>query len=92
MAKDPRAARLSRAIANLTRKGEYPGLGPVGLGPVGGRSVDLDPKSAHEALTRQMVTDLGDDLDEVKGRVNALIGVVLGAVVVNVVMQLVGAG
>lgn len=87
MAKDPRAARLSRAIANLTRKGEYPGLGPVG-----GRSVDLDPKSAHEALTRQMVTDLGDDLDEVKGRVNALIGVVLGAVVVNVVMQLVGAG
>lgn len=82
MAKDPRADRLRRAIDNA-------GLGG---GASAVASIDLTPKSAHEALTRQMVTDLGGDLDEVKGRVNALIGVVLGAVLLDVVMRIVGAG
>ena len=52
-------------------------------------ALDLSPKSAHEALTRQMVSDLAADLTEVKNRVNAMLWLVAGAVVVEVAMRLV---
>ena len=55
-------------------------------------SVDLTPKSAHEAITRQMVTDLAADVAEIKSRVNAVLWLVAGAVVVDVVMRLAGVG
>ena len=79
-ARDERAERLRRAIDGLRAAGE-----PV-------EAIDLAPKSAHEALTRQMVTDLGGDLDEVKKRVDATLWLVAGAVVVEIVMRLVGVG
>ncbi len=74
---DQRAARLRRAIDGLRASGE-----PV-------HAIDLAPKSAHEALTRQMVSDLAADLTEVKNRVNAMLWLVAGAVVVEVAMRLV---
>lgn len=79
MAKDARAEPLARALANLRRSGVSAPL-------------DLTPRSAHEAITRQMVTDLGADLAELKGRVNAILWLVAGAVVVNVVLGLLGGG
>ena len=79
MANDARADRLARAVANLR-------------GGAVAAPLDLTPKSAHEALTRQMVTDLGGDLDEVKKRVDATLWLVAGAVVVEIVMRLVGVG
>jgi hypothetical protein len=75
-ARDERAERLRRAIDGLRAAGE-----PVS-------TIDLAPKSAHEALTRQMVSDLAADLNEVKTRVNAMLWLVAGAVVVNVVLRL----
>jgi hypothetical protein len=75
---DQRAARLRRAIDGLRAAGE-----PV-------KTIDLAPKSAHEALTRQMVSDLAADLSEVKNRVNAMLWLVAGAVVVDVAMRIVG--
>lgn len=64
-------------------------------------SLDLAPKSAHEAMTRAMVEDLGRDLErqrgetaadlaEVEGRVNTLIWVLIGAVALDLVGRAVG--
>ena len=75
--RERRAARLRRAIDGLRASGE-----PV-------HAIDLAPKSAHEALTRQMVSDLAADLTEVKNRVNAMLWLVAGAVVVEGAMRLV---
>lgn len=36
-------------------------------------AVDLNPGCSYGAVTRQMVDDIGRDLAEVKGRVNALL-------------------
>lgn len=75
-ARDERAVRLRRAIDGLRTAGE-----PV-------TTLDLAPKSAHEAVTRQMVSDLAADLGEVKNRVNAMLWLVAGAVVVDVALRL----
>ncbi len=74
--RDARADRLRRAIDGLRAAGE-----PI-------VAIDLAPKSAHEALTRQMVSDLAADLSEVKNRVNAMLWLVAGAVVVDVALRL----
>lgn len=73
--RDQRAERLRRAIDGL-----HPGTPES--------AIDLAPKSAHEALTRQMVSDLAADLSEVKNRVNAMLWLVAGAVVVDVALRL----
>jgi hypothetical protein len=72
------AARLRGAIAGLRGDREER------------ETVDLTPKSAHEAITRQMVADLAADLAEVKTRVNAVLWLVAGAVIVDVTMRLAG--
>jgi hypothetical protein len=78
---DERTERLRRAIGNLRAAGHE-----------GIESIDLTPKSAHEAITRQMVTDVAADVGEVKNRVNAVLWLVAGAVAVDVVMRLAGVG
>ena len=84
-----RTARLRQAIANLRGAGTE---GRHGQAPGQAESVDLMPKSAHEAITRQMVTDLAADVAEIKSRVNAVLWLVAGAVAVDVVMRLAGVG
>jgi hypothetical protein len=78
---DERAKRLRRAIDGLRAAGHE-----------GIEGIDLTPKSAHEALTRQMVTDLAADVAEVKTRMNQLIGAVVIALLVDVAMRLAGVG
>lgn len=78
MARDERAERLRRALDGLAANKELP------------PAVDLSPRSAHEVVTRQMVTDLASDLAEVKTRVNAMLWLMVGAVAVDVVMRLAG--
>ncbi len=80
---DERARRLRRAIDGLRTAGDD----ALRLD-----SLDLTPKSAHEAITRQMVVDLAADLGEIKGRVNAILWLVAGAVLVDVAMRLAGVG
>ena len=80
---DERTRRLRRAID---------GLRATGLDGLRLESLDLTPKSAHEAITRQMVTDLAADLSEIKERLNAVLWLVAGAVLVDVAMRLAGVG
>jgi hypothetical protein len=84
-----RTQRLRRAIANLRAAGQEDRPAPAQARP---EPVDLTPKSAHEAITRQMVTDLAADVAEVKTRVNAVLWLVASAVAVDVVMRLAGVG
>jgi hypothetical protein len=90
-----RTQRLRRAITNLRAAGmedRQRSAQATGQGPGHAESVDLNPRSAHEAITRQMVTDLAADVAEVKTRVNAVLWLVAGAVTVDVVMRLMGVG
>jgi hypothetical protein len=52
--------------------------------------VDERPRSVYEILTRQMLEDLRHDLAEVKGRVNTLLWLVAGAVVLDWLARLLG--
>ena len=51
----------------------------------------LRPGSAYEAVTRQMVEDLGREIGEIKGRLNGLLFMVAGAIVLDVLLRLSGA-
>lgn len=53
---------------------------------------DVKPPSAYEAVTRQMVEALAEDLKEIKGRLNGLLWMVAGAIVLDVVLRLASAG
>jgi hypothetical protein len=55
-----------------------------------GERVDLGPGSAYEAVTRQMVDGVAEDVREIKERLNGLLFVVVGAVVVDVVLRVAG--
>lgn len=58
----------------------------------GSEPIGLGPASAYEAVTRQMVEAMGKDLDEIKGRLNGVLFMVAGAIVIDVALRLVGAG
>ena len=55
------------------------------------RGMELGPATAYEAVTRQMVEQLGRELGEIKGRLNGLLFMVAGAIVVDVALRLAGA-
>lgn len=50
--------------------------------------LDLDPQSAYELLTRQMVSSLSEELREIRLRVNGLLFVTITAVLTDVVIRL----
>ncbi len=52
------------------------------------RRLDLDPRSAYELLTRQMVAGLTEELREIRQRVNGLLFVTVTAVIADVVIRL----
>lgn len=56
------------------------------------RPLELGPASAYEALTRQMVERLEEDLAAIKGRLDGLLWMVAGAIVVDVVARVATAG
>jgi hypothetical protein len=49
--------------------------------------VDERPKSVYELITRRMLEDLREDISEVKGRVNALLWLMVGAILMELVMR-----
>lgn len=51
--------------------------------------IDDRPHSVYELLTRQMLNDLRSDLDEIRSRVNALLWLTVGAVLLDFIMRLV---
>lgn len=50
--------------------------------------LDLDPRSAYEVLTRQMVAEMGRELREIRLRVNGLIFATVGAVIADALLRL----
>ena len=51
--------------------------------------IDLRPASAYEAVTRQMVETMTDELREIKLRLNNLIFMLAGAIVLDVMIRLI---
>ena len=55
-------------------------------------AIDLSPVSAYEIVTRQMIEATQRDVAEIKGRINNLMVMVCGAVLVNIVLRMAGLG
>jgi len=49
--------------------------------------VDLRPASAYEAVTRQKVESLAEDLKEIKSRLNTLFYTVIGAILIDLLTR-----
>lgn len=71
-----RTAALRRAVEGLRSEGRA--------------VVDLAPGTAHEAITRRMVEELASDMAEVRNRVNSLLFLVAGAVLLEVILRIGG--
>ena len=52
--------------------------------------IDLRPGTAYEIVTRQMVESLADDLREIKARINGLIFMMVGAIVLDILGRALG--
>jgi hypothetical protein len=52
--------------------------------------IELKPAGAYEAVTRQMVESLAEELREIKNRVGNLIWMIVAAIVIDVVLRIAG--
>lgn len=52
--------------------------------------VDLEPSTAYEAITREKVESLEDDLREIKSRVDTIFYLVIGSIVVDMLTRWIG--
>ncbi len=76
-------------VSMTRRRPVHAGYGEYGEPDDGHRRpIELGPASAYEALTRQMVERMADDLAEIKGRLNGLLFLVAGAVIIDAVTRL----
>lgn len=55
-------------------------------------TLSLEPASAYEAVTRQMVVGVSEELREIKARLNGLLFIAAGSVLVDVALRLAGGG
>lgn len=49
--------------------------------------IEVRPANAYEAVTRQMVEALQEDLREIKGRLNTLLFAIVGGVAIDVIAR-----
>ena len=54
------------------------------------RTADLGMPTVYEAVTRRMVESVAEELKEIKSRLNGLLFMVAGAILVDTVLRLVG--
>ncbi len=52
--------------------------------------IDLDPTSAYEAITREKVESLEDDLREIKSRVDTIFYLIIGSILVDMLTRWMG--
>ena len=52
--------------------------------------IDTGPASTYEVVTRQMVTDLAEDLREIKSRLNALFFALVGGILLDLLGRVLG--
>ena len=55
-----------------------------------GHGVDVRPSSTYEAVTREMVQAVRAEVAEIKNRLNGLLFMVAGAIVIDIVVRLAG--
>jgi hypothetical protein len=58
--------------------------------PTSSPPLDLEPATAYEAMTRQRVESLEDDLREIKSRVDTIFYLVIGSILVDMLTRWVG--
>ncbi len=63
---------------------------PTAGPPPGPDPIDLRPTSAYEAITRQMVESLAAELREIKSRLNGLIFMMIGAILLDIASRALG--
>jgi hypothetical protein len=51
--------------------------------------IELGPASVYEAVTRQMVESLASDIREIKGRLNSLLFMLIGGIMLEIAIRLV---
>jgi hypothetical protein len=54
------------------------------------KTVDMAPANAFEAVTRQMVIDLTNEIHALRTRIDSLFSVVVGAIVLDLLLRLAG--
>ena len=56
------------------------------------QAVNLEPGSAYEVVTRQMVEEVARELAEIRARLNQLTSLIVGAITLEVLLRLTGLG
>ena len=56
---------------------------------IGEDPLDDRPRSVYEMITRRMLEELRADLDEIKGRVNTLLWLTVGAVLADIILRII---
>jgi hypothetical protein len=85
---DVHAAALRAEIQRHRRPRREGTAADSGSPPPGG--IELGPASVYEAITRQMVESLRDELREIKSRLNTLLFMVIGAILIEFAMRMIG--
>lgn len=80
------AERLARVVRQQVRRS-----GDGGAEDAAG-ALRLEPVSAHEAITREMVLALQREVTHLRGRLDALFYLMVGSVLLDVLLRLVGRG
>lgn len=90
-----RRARATDALAagiadgvRVLRTTQAPASSRFVLGSSEPDGIDLRPATAYEAVTRQKVESLQEDLREITGRLNALLFAIAGGVAIDVIARL----
>jgi hypothetical protein len=73
------AAEVAEGVRALRKAASADGLPAEGI--------DVRPANAYEAVTRQMVETLQEDLREIKGRLNTLLFAIVGGMAVDVITR-----
>lgn len=81
--------RVLRGVGLRERRRVVVGRKDAGSVGVSMDAVDERPRSVYEVITRQMLVELKSDVAEVKGRVNTLLWMVAGAIIVELVTKVV---
>jgi hypothetical protein len=90
--RERRATATSDLRVNLSRLRHLADASTPPLAENHEPGIDLKPTSAYEAVTRQMVESLSDDLKEIKSRLNNLFFVIAGGILLDLIGKVLGIG
>jgi hypothetical protein len=80
------SARI-KTLGDASYEHDNHAMGPQHAG--NGEPVDDRPRSVYELMTRRMLDEMREDVNDIKGRVNALLWMVAGAVLLELIMRII---